>query len=152
MILCYRSACSKIQGRMWYETCHMHLIAAGKPVGRQSPTHRHTSTMLTHIASHVAKKWKEVFLATGVVSSNFHIITSHHNLYVFDARRTAATCFYVSQKIWNRIMHIYLHSFKYLKAGNKVIRYNYRKSNLMKVKFKRKRCCTYLVFYPCNQR
>jgi hypothetical protein len=65
----------------------MHLNDAGKPVGRHSTTHRHNSIMLTHIyiATHVAKKWKEVILATGVVSSNFHIITSHHNLYQFDA-------------------------------------------------------------------
>jgi hypothetical protein len=39
------------------------------------------------------------------------------------ARITAVTCFYMLQQIWNLIVHIYiyLHSCRYLKAGNKVI-------------------------------
>lgn len=71
-ILCYRFARSTILGRTWYQTWHMHLNAAGTPVNRHSTAYRHTSAMLRHmsIATHMVEKWKEVFLATGVVSSN----------------------------------------------------------------------------------
>jgi hypothetical protein len=61
----------------------MHLNVAGRPVSRHSTTHRNTSTILRHmsIATHMVEKRKEVFLASGVVSSIFHIMDSDNNLY-----------------------------------------------------------------------
>jgi hypothetical protein len=70
-------------GRTWYQTCHMHLLAAGIPVGKHSTAHRHISAMLRHmsIATNMVEKWKVVFTAAGVVSYNFHLMISPHNLY-----------------------------------------------------------------------
>jgi hypothetical protein len=83
VILCYRFALLVMLGRTWYQTCHMHLNAAGTPVSKHSTAHRHTSSMLSHmsIATDMVEKWKEVFTAAGVVSSNFHLMISPHNLY-----------------------------------------------------------------------
>jgi hypothetical protein len=49
----------------------MHLSAAGTHVLSHSTIHKNTSTMLRNmcIATHVVKKWKEVSIASGVVSS-----------------------------------------------------------------------------------
>jgi hypothetical protein len=82
--MCYRFACTQVLGRMWCQTYCMHLNAAGTPVSKHLTVHRDTSTMLRHmsVATHVVEKWKEVFLATDMVSSNFSIMNSYHNFYL----------------------------------------------------------------------
>jgi hypothetical protein len=68
------------------------LNAAGTPVSKHSTAHRDTSTMLRHtsIATHVVGKWREVFLAAGVVSSNFSTTNFRNNFYLFDTYHSSA--------------------------------------------------------------
>jgi hypothetical protein len=83
VILCYRFARSMIMQRTWYQTCHTHLNVAGAYVSKRSTACTPTSTMSRHmsIAAHVVEKWKEMCVATGVVSCNVIIMIFHRNLY-----------------------------------------------------------------------
>jgi len=60
-------------GRICYQTCQMHLHVVGMTVSELSATRRCTFIMSRHMffATLVARMWREVFPAAGVVSSNF---------------------------------------------------------------------------------
>jgi hypothetical protein len=61
-----------VLGRTWYQTCCVHLNAAGARVGKRSTACRHTSTMFRRmsIPTHGAKKRNEASVVTGGVSCN----------------------------------------------------------------------------------
>jgi hypothetical protein len=82
-MLCYRFAHTQVLGRTGCQTCHTHLNAAGTSLSKHSTARRDISTMLRHIpiATQVVEQWKEMFLASDMVSSNYSIMNSDHNFY-----------------------------------------------------------------------